>query len=54
MARTGRPLKGDAKRDQRLEIRLTAKEKAIILETAKQNNLSSADLIIQAVKKFGK
>lgn len=48
----GRPIKGEAKRDKRLEVRLTADEYKTIQETADSHGISKADLIVEAVNSF--
>lgn len=48
--RTGRPIKGSAKRDKRLEVRLTAEEYQDIQEVADSLNLSKADTIVKGVQ----
>ncbi|MCS4488401.1 plasmid mobilization protein [Streptococcus sciuri] len=48
----GRPIKGKAKRDRRLEIRLTADEYKMIQKTADRHGISKADLIVEAVNSF--
>ncbi|HEP1376645.1 phage protein [Streptococcus pyogenes] len=48
----GRPVKGTAKRDKRLEVRLTADEYDTIQETADKNGLSKADLIVKAINSY--
>ena len=47
--RTGRPLKGNSKRDKRLEIRLTNDEFKKIDMVAKKQDLSKADTIVKAI-----
>ncbi|MCW6667535.1 CopG family transcriptional regulator [Aerococcaceae bacterium NML190938] len=47
--RTGRPLKGNSKRDRRLEIRLTTEELDKIQSVADKNKLSKADTIVKAI-----
>ncbi|KXU13691.1 hypothetical protein SORDD17_01653 [Streptococcus oralis] len=48
--RTGRPIKGNAKRDKRLEVRLTAEEYNDIQEVADNLKLSKADTIVKGIQ----
>ena len=48
--RTGRPIKGNAKRDKRLEVRLTADEYNEIQEVADSLNISKADTIVKGIQ----
>ena len=47
--RTGRPIKGTAKRTKRLEVRLTPDELTKIQKVAEKHNLSKADVIVKAI-----
>lgn len=48
--RTGRPIKGNTKRDKRLEVRLTADEYSEIQEVADSLNISKADTIVKGIQ----
>lgn len=52
MKKMGRPIKGNSKRDKRIEFRVSADELNLINETAKKNGKSRADTVIQAVEEL--
>lgn len=52
MKKMGRPIKGNSKRDKRIEFRVSVDELNLINETAKKNGKSRADTVIQAVEEL--
>ena len=48
--RTGRPVKGDSKRDNKLTIVLTDGEKELLNECAERKNMPRTDVIVEGIK----
>lgn len=54
MAKMGRPMKGDSKRDKRITIRLTEDEFAFVDEVTAKTGLSKTETILTAVELLDK
>jgi Fe-S cluster assembly ATPase SufC len=50
MPRTGRPIKGTSKRDQRIELRMSKDELACLDECAKRLDITRADTVNMGVQ----
>lgn len=48
--RTGRPLKGETKKEIRLQLRLNSEENALIEECAERMNTTRIDVVMQGIK----
>ena len=48
--RTGRPLKGDTKRDMRLQLRISDEEIALIEECAERLHTTRVDVVVKGVE----
>lgn len=52
MKKMGRPIKGNSKRDKRIEFRLTQDELDLLNETAKKNGKTRVDTVVEAVEEL--